>query len=178
MAGERMNPSDEGRGPAVVEGSWDVLARNAARREPDDEAELLHEFVAFALGDEPYALPVERVREIVRLRPITPVPRVPSSVLGVISLRGEIVLVVDLRRRLGMSPTDPTRKSRVIVLHGDDGAVTGLLVDGVREVLRLTEADFRPAVGGEADAVTCLLAREQQFVSLLDIDRVLGFDDE
>lgn len=152
---------------------FEVLARAAARREAADEAAVRREFVTFVLAGDPYALPIERVREIVRMRAITPVPRVPDAILGVISLRGEVVEVLDLRLRLGLAASPPTRASRIIVLHGEDGAVSGLLVDAVRDVLRITEDDVRPASGGDHEGVSALLARGEQFVSLLDIERVL-----
>ena len=113
------------------------------------------------------------VREIVRLRPITPVPRVPAAIPGVISLRGEVVEVLDLRMRLGLPSQAPSRASRIVVLHGDDGAVTGLLVDAVRDVLRIPEDQLRSSAGGDNEAVSALLVRGDEFVSLLDLDRVL-----
>ena len=60
-----------------------------------------------------------------------------------------------------------------MVLHGDDGAVTGLLVDSVRDVLRIPEEQMRSATGGDNEAVAALLVRGDEFVSLLDLDRVL-----
>jgi purine-binding chemotaxis protein CheW len=98
------------------------------------------------------------------------VPRLSVEVLGVISLRGEIVEVVDLRRRLGLEPTAPDRRSRIIVVYGTDGGIAGLLVDGVAEVLSVDESDLRSASG---DAVESLCVRGDEFVSLLDLDRVL-----
>jgi purine-binding chemotaxis protein CheW len=157
--------------------AFEALARAAARREAADEATLRREFVTFTLDGDSYALPIERVREIVRMRSITPVPRVPAAIRGVISLRGEVVEVLDLRRRLGMPACEPTRASRIVVLHGDDGSVTGLLVDSVRDVLRITEEHVRPSAGGEHDGVSALLARGEQFVSLLDVERVLDLED-
>jgi purine-binding chemotaxis protein CheW len=156
---------------------WDALARAAVRREGEEEAAVRREFVTFAIDGDPYALPIERVREIVRLRPITPVPRVPEAVRGVISLRGEVVEVLDLRSRLSLPSAEPTRQSRIVVLHGEDGAVTGLLVDSVRDVLRITEDEIRPASGGEHEAVAALLSRGSEFISLLDLERVLDLDD-
>jgi purine-binding chemotaxis protein CheW len=158
------------RGPAQ---RWDALARAALRRESQEDTALRREFVTFYLDGDPYALPIESVREIVRLRPITPVPRVPDAIRGVISLRGEVVEVLDLRLRLGLPSRDPTRASRVMVLHGDDGAVTGLLVDAVRDVLRIPEEQMRSSAGGDNEAVAALLVRGDEFVSLLDLDRVL-----
>jgi purine-binding chemotaxis protein CheW len=152
---------------------WEALARAAVHREAQEDTALRREFVTFYLDGDPYALPIERVREIVRLRPITPVPRMPASIPGVISLRGEVVEVLDLRMRLGLPSQAPGRSSRIVVLHGDDGAVTGLLVDAVRDVLRIPEDQLRSSAGGDNEAVSALLVRGDEFVSLLDLDRVL-----
>jgi purine-binding chemotaxis protein CheW len=170
--------SESGAAPANGERRWDVLAREAAqRRDLDSEPVELLQLLTFELEGSPYALPVECVREIVRIRPITPVPRMPEDVRGVISLRGEIVQVVDLRRRLGLEPVEPGRRSRVIVVHGGDGGVAGLLVDAVTEVLSVADDALRPA-SGEAGAVDELCVRGEEFVSLVDLDRVLAVDGE
>lgn len=157
---------------------WEALARAAAQRREDaaDAAGLL-QLLALELAGSPYALPVERVREIVRLRPITPVPRVPGEVLGVISLRGEIVQVVDLRRRLGLAERPPARATRVVIAHAMDGHVAGLLVDSVTEVMSLDGGALRPPTG-PSEAVASLCVRGAEFVSVLDLDRVLAFDAE
>ena len=118
-------------------------------------------------------MPVERVREIVRLRTITAVPRVPAQILGVITLRGEIVQVLDLRLRLGVSAPAPTRTNRIVVLHGDEGEVTGLLVDTVNEVMRVDESEIQPPATGDSEFVTGLCTRNDQFVGLLNLEKVL-----
>jgi purine-binding chemotaxis protein CheW len=155
--------------------SWDALARSAARRAPVADPDAERQLLAFAIDRDRYALPVERVREIARLRPITPVPRVPRDLRGVISLRGEIVQVIDLRARLGLVATEPRRSARIVVVYAGDSGVAGLLVDAVTEVLRVPEESIR-AVAGEADAVEALCVRGESFVSLLDLDRVLELD--
>lgn len=157
---------------------WDALARSARDRHQSagEDSVLLRELLAFELGGTPYALPVERVREIVRMRSITPVPRVPAAVRGVISLRGEIIQVLDLRLRLGLEPTEATRRSRIIVLHGEDERVAGVMVDAVSEVLRLPEEAIRPVAQGESDSVAALCKSNDEFVSLVDLDRVLDLD--
>jgi purine-binding chemotaxis protein CheW len=109
----------------------------------------------------------------VRLRPVTAVPRVPAEVCGVISLRGEIVQVVDLRRRLALAAARPTRATRIVVLHGEDGEVTGLLVDSVTEVLRVPAEAVQAPAGGESKFVSGLCERAGRFVSLMNLDRVL-----
>jgi purine-binding chemotaxis protein CheW len=157
---------------------WDRLAREAAaRRETEGGTELFRQLLTFEVDATPYALPVERVREIVRMRTVTPVPRVPAAVRGVISLRGEIVQVLDLRLRLGLAPSEPTRRSRVVVVHGDEGRVAGLMVDAVREVVSVGEEALRPATS-ESGAVADLCAQGDAFVSVLDLDRVLDVGHE
>lgn len=162
-------------GPTAT-GDWESLARGAAAATSMEEegAELLRELLAFRLDDSPYALPVERVREIVRLRDITQVPKMPSWVLGVVALRGEVVQVVDLRMRLGLPTREPDRRSRIIVLHGDDDRITGVLVDGVDQVLRVSEESIRAATAAnESTAVSELCLQDDDFVSVVDVDRVL-----
>jgi len=107
-----------------------------------------------------------------------PIPRVPAALRGVISLRGEIVEVVDLRLQLGLTPTEPTRASRIIVLHGDDGRMSGLLVDAVTDVLRVTEEAIRSDAQGESGRVGALCVQGDQFISVLDFERVLDLGGE
>ena len=154
---------------------WDDLARTARPIENDDEQQVeVRQLLTFEVDSTPYAVPVERVREIVRIRPITPVPRMPKEVRGVISLRGEIVEVIDLRLRLDLPPTDPVRSTRIIVVHTENGKVAGILVDAVREVSRVSEASIRPPTNSaDTGSVEALCVRGDEFVSLMDLDRIL-----
>ena len=161
---------------AAVSGSenWDEIARAARNVGPESERqEDLRQLLTFEVDSTPYAVPVERVREIVRIRPIIPIPRVPAEVRGVISLRGEIVEVVDLRRRLNLEPADPVRSTRIIVVHSEDGKVAGILVDAVCEVSRVSEDAIRPVSSAETGTVEFLCVRGEEFVSLIDLDRIL-----
>lgn len=155
---------------------WESLARAAAAPGETETPEILRELLSFRLADSTYAIGVERVREIVRMRPLTPVPRVPAAVIGVIALRGEIVQVLDLRTRLALPRREAERSSRIIVLHGEDERVSGVLVDAVEEVVRAKEEEIRPAASGESGCVAELCIREGGFVSILDLDRVLDLD--
>lgn len=127
------------------------------------------------VDDALYALPVSRVREIVRPRSVTPVPHAPATVLGVISLRGEIIQVFDLRACLGrpaMPDLTPVRaRGRIVVLQDDEGKAMALRVDRVVEVWRVAPEARRPATG--SDRVIALYDRGGRFVSLLDPDRLL-----
>jgi purine-binding chemotaxis protein CheW len=157
---------------------WDELARSAAeRRHGAADAEALRQLLGLVVDGSPYAVPVENVREIVRIRPITPIPRVSSHVRGVISLRGEIVQVIDLRRRLGLAPIETTKATRIVVVHTEDGRVAGVLVDAVREVMRVSEDAIRPSVATDSrGCVEALCTRGDEFVSLLDLGRLLDID--
>jgi len=161
----------------TIGGSWEELAQRAYEPAPSHEIDTLRHFLSLVVDSTPYAVAVEAVREIVRMRPVTPIPRVRSEVRGVISLRGEILQVVDLRRRLGLEPRTPGRLSRIIVLQVSDDLTAGVLVDGVSEVLRVSERELSPPLGGDRGAVEALITRGETFVSVLDLERVLGVVD-
>lgn len=156
---------------------WDEAGREAAARwrsgSDEEEAEMLRELLVFGLDRNEYAISVERVREIIRMRDLTPIPRAPEWLLGVVALRGEVVEVVDLRLKLGLPVVASDRTTRILVLHGDDDRVTGVLVDSVSEVHRVPEDEILPAQGFEIAAVVEMFRRRDGFVSILDVDRAL-----
>jgi purine-binding chemotaxis protein CheW len=108
------------------------------------EADPLAQLCTFRIGGEDYAIDIMRVREIIHTLPITPVPRAPAFVEGVIRLRGDVIPVLDVRKRLGLTASPPTRKSRFLVVNVA-GRRIALVVDEVREVLRLPRSEIRPA---------------------------------
>jgi len=166
-----VNPtSDETR-------EWDDLARAASVR--GDSPESLdedHQLLCFELAGAPYAIPVERVREIVRMRPVTPVPRSNDDVRGVISLRGEMIELIDLGHRLGLGSIEQSRRTRIIVTKAFDDEVVGLLVDAVREVLRVSADEIQPATGSDTGVVNDLCKFRDEFVSMIELDRLLTLD--
>ncbi len=95
------------------------------------------QLVVFKIGNEEFGVPISEVREIVRLVPITPVPRTPAFIEGVVNLRGQILAVVDLARRLNLPASARSDKTRIIVIEVEDHTV-GMIVDEVTEVLRLS----------------------------------------
>lgn len=102
------------------------------------------EVLAFVIADETYALPLPSIREILKMPSLTEVPRASHDVLGIISVRGRITTVLDLRRRLKMTESPPTKLTRVLLV--DDGRETlGLLVDRVLSVYRLTPEEIELA---------------------------------
>ncbi len=136
-----------------------------------------HELLAFELGSETYAVDILRLRGIVTRRPVTEVPRVPAFLLGVVSLRGQIVPLVDLRLRLGLAATPATRGTRILVVD-QAGESFGLLVDGVRQVVRLRDDELEarpPALAGRESEFIAGIARPRGggMLILLAVDAVL-----
>lgn len=101
------------------------------------------QLVVFTLAGESYALPVTHVREVLRLQPITSLPAAPDFVEGIISLRGRVIAVVDLRRQFGMPVAARTAAARIIVVRARQ-AFVGLIVDAVKEVVTVPAAAIQP----------------------------------
>ncbi len=140
-------------------------------------------YLSFALADEEYCLPVLKVREIIKVMDITPVPQVPSHVKGVINLRGKVIPVIDLRCKFGFPPQESTDRTCIIVVDVSMGGVNvmmGIVVDSVSEVLNIAAADIdhAPDFGGHVttDYVLALAKVKGTVKILLDLDRVLGAD--
>lgn len=102
------------------------------------------QFVVFLLGKEVHAAAVEDVREVVKFSDITPVPKSPTHIAGVINLRGKVLPIVDLEKRLGLSlESTETMPGKIIVIDGEDEQF-GLMVGSVTDVIRVTEGQIRP----------------------------------
>lgn len=154
-----------------------AIARRAVERGARSE------FLAFRMAEEIYAVPIAYVKEILKLPPLTEVPRAPTDVMGVISVRGRIVTVRDLRRRLRLSEAAPTRRSRILlaelaVEQGGTGERVGLFVDEVLHVYRLSESEIESAtnvLGGElAEYVAGIGRQGGEMIILIDLRPILG----
>lgn len=99
------------------------------------------QLVIFKIGEEEFGVEINQVKEIVRLVPITPVPRSPAFVEGVVNLRGQILAVIDLAKRLRLVESPRTDQSRIVVIEME-GNVAGMIVDEVTEVLSLPTANI------------------------------------
>lgn len=133
--------------------------------------------IVFALESNEFGIDIAQVREIDRLVPITRVPRVPAHVEGIINLRGQLVPVVDLRTRLGMPHSAPTKTARIIVAEIGSRSI-GMIVDEVREVVRIPFDQIAPSEGvleGLANEFIGALGRvDERLIILLDVEKVLG----
>lgn len=140
-------------------------------------------YLTFVLAGESYGISILGVREIIAVQPITPLPRMPAAVNGVINLRGKIIPVIDLRTSLSLRAAEFDRSTCIIVLDVDlpAGATQiGCIVDAVREVANIANTDLQPppSVGGAVDSDYIMaLAKpeeEESVVTLLDIPHVLS----
>ena len=107
-------------------------------------ADPLVELCAVRVGGEEYVVDLRRVREVVNPLPVRPVPRAPAAIEGVIDLRGEVIPVVDVRRRFGLEADPASRKAKMVVVR-IEGRLLALLVDAVLEVMRIPRSAIRPA---------------------------------
>ena len=136
--------------------------------------------MTFTLGDESYGLPVLNVREIIRLCPITPVPRMPMHVKGVINLRGTVLAVLDLRAKFQLAAKTYGERTCIIVVQvaapSGGSTLIGAVVDAVEEVVQLTADDIEatPDFGGaqETDYILGLATIQGGVKILLNIEKI------
>ncbi len=138
------------------------------------------QLACFRIGAELYGLDIMRIREIIRPQKLTPVPRAPAFVEGVINLRGAVIPVVDLRKRFEQGITEDNRKARIIICSLA-GKIFGLMVDEAYEVRRYTRAEVQPAPrfmsGKGAEFFLGVCRREDDLVMVLDLERILSSDE-
>src|SRR5258708_22481129 len=132
--------------------------------------------VGFQVGRETYGVPITSLHEIVRVPEITAAPDAPDYMEGVINLRGKIVSVIDLRKRLGEKKVTTSRRKRILVVE-HKGRLSGLMVDAAAEVLKIPAADVEPSPTtlqeGRSNCVTGLGKYKGRLIVLLDMTRVL-----
>ena len=134
------------------------------------------QLVVFLIGSERYAFPILMVREIIPHQPMTHVPGMPSYMEGIIDLRGQILPVMDLRRRMGMAPVPAGEEARIVVAESG-GTSAGCVVDGVAEVVRISPDAVVPvaeSVGSQSDYLTGVVRVDDKLVLLIDPHRVLS----
>ncbi len=136
----------------------------------------LLQLVSFKIGEEEFGVDILKVQEINRMLEVTRVPNAPAHVEGVINLRGKVIPVVDLRKRLGMPAREHDKNTRIIVMELD-GHVVGFVVDAVQEVLRIPRSVTEPppsvASADNSDYITAVGKLEDRLLTLLDLGKVL-----
>lgn len=138
------------------------------------------QWVTFRLDNETYGINVMQVQEVLRVTEIAPVPGAPDYVLGIINLRGNVVTVIDTRKRFGLLPKEPDDSTRIVIIEADR-QVVGILVDAVAEVvdLRASEMESAPHVGNDESSkyIQGVASRGGELLILVDLNKLLS-DDE
>jgi purine-binding chemotaxis protein CheW len=168
---ERLFSQDNTLQPVSEEAYFHGLA--GAR---EQTVEKRREWLTFRLGQENYALDIKGVAEIIKPREVAEIPRVPDFVLGLISLRGVIAPVFDLKRRLRLGPAQLSPASRIIICQKDD-LTAGMLVDGINQVIRIAERHIEPPPAMlqdiDSDLVEGVGRHQGNFLILLNLDGIL-----
>jgi len=138
-------------------------------------------YLTFSLAGEEYGIAILKVKEIIGMMPVTPVPQTPPYVKGVINLRGKVIPVTDLRLKFGMATTEYTERTCIIVVEiegEDDVILLGIVVDAVSEVLNIKHDHIEdtPNFGTalNTDFMLGMAKIENSVKILLDIDKVLS----
>jgi purine-binding chemotaxis protein CheW len=141
-----------------------------------------NKYLTFELAGETYGIGILKIREIIKVMEITPLPNASDSVRGVINLRGKIIPVVDLRMRFGLAAAEFTDRTCIVVVDLENEAgvrtLVGATVDAVSEVSQIAAGDIEPppelGVSASDHHIQGMAKLKEKVVILLDIDLVLG----
>lgn len=135
------------------------------------------QLVIFSLAKESYGVDIGKVSEIIRPQDITRVPRTPKFMEGVINLRGKVIPVISLRKVFYLPTEDHTKETRIVVVD-IEGQQTGIMVDAVTEVLRISSTAVEPPASvitnADCDYFLGIAKLDNQMVTLLDLDKILS----
>ncbi len=143
----------------------------------EQQKEKLTQLVGFIIGEELFGVDILKVQEIIKETPITPIPDSPEFIEGVINLRGNIIPVIDLRKRLKLLQQEKAGPSWIIILN-INGRVTGFIVDSVTQVLKVQADKILPppeivAAGLKNQYITGVCKIDERMLILLDFNRIL-----
>jgi len=141
-----------------------------------EENDPILQWVTYQLESETYGINVMQVQEVLRITEIAPVPGAPDYVIGIINLRGNVVTVIDTRRRFGLTSKESDDHTRIIIVEVN-GNVIGMLVDSVAEVVYLhqSEIDSAPNVSSDDSSrfIQGVCSRDENLLILVDVDKFL-----
>lgn len=149
-------------------------------RENEKTANKEYKVVVFRLGEEEYGVDILQVKTIERMMKITRVPKAPSFVEGVVNLRGEIIPIIDLRKRFDLPAREVSENTHIIVVKIED-LVVGMIVDGVTEVMSISQEaiELPPAIIGGINAAYLkgVAKVDNRLIILLNLDRILNIEE-
>ncbi len=138
------------------------------------------QLVVFELATEHYGVDIGAVQSIIKMEPVTVVPRAPEFVEGVINLRGTVLPVLDLRLRFGLAAEETTKDTRIVVVE-IDGTEVGMVVNGVSEVLMVGEEEIEPpspvVTTVDSAFITGIAKVSNRLIILLDLTKVLSAEE-
>lgn len=141
----------------------------------------IRQYLTFQLGNEVFGIDVFNVREILEFTSVTKVPKTPDFMRGVINLRGSVVPVLDMRRKFGLTETEKTVDTCIIVVEvgiGSENIIMGALVDSVQEVFELDPNSIEPAprIGSQlrTEFIRGMGKKDDHFIIILDMERLFS----
>lgn len=142
----------------------------------------LIQLVSFKLDSEEYGIEVLKVREIIRMIPITHMPNSPSYVEGIINLRGKIIPVVSMRRKFGLMDQENSTQTRIVVMD-ISGELMGFIVDSVSEVIRISSSEIQPppnvvSGGFDQECITGVFNQADRLLVLLDLEQLFSHEEK
>ena len=149
---------------------------------PDENKNELIQLVSFKLDNEEYGIEVLKVREIIRMIPITHMPNTPPYVEGIINLRGKIIPVVSMRKKFGLLEQDNGSQTRIVVMD-ISGELMGFVVDSVSEVIRISGSEIQPppnvvSGGIDQECITGVINQAERLLVLLDLERLFSHEEK
>jgi len=140
----------------------------------------MRQLISFTVGSEEYGLELLRVKEVIRMREITWLPKAPACVKGIINLRGDVIPIIDLRERFGLPSQESSAITRVIVVEVEERKV-GMVVDSASQVVRVPADQFDPPphVMGQAsrDFISSVGKVGDRLVIMIEVDKILDSTD-
>jgi len=144
----------------------------------DDKSEDVTQLVGFVIGDEEYAIPILNIQEIIKPIAYTRVPKTPEYVLGMFNLRGNVIPLIDLRRKFHIAPQNESAETRYIVMKDGDN-IAGCVIDKLTEAIRLTSSQIDPApetLAKEKGMISGIGKRDNSIITILKVDELLKRD--
>ena len=138
------------------------------------------QYIVIKIGEEQYGIDIKYVDNILRMQHITRVPKVANYIKGVINLRGSVLPVIDLKKRLGLQDTEYTDDTRIVIVKDEDIEV-GMIVDAVSEVITLDSAhiDTSKAVDNESNRfITGIGKLDDRLIIMLNLSEIIGLSDD
>ncbi|NOY52697.1 MAG: chemotaxis protein CheW [Deltaproteobacteria bacterium] len=136
--------------------------------------------MGFKLAEEEYAVDIMQIKEITIPTELTPIPRAPEYILGILSLRGNILPVFDAKRRLGLPAREETHRTRIIIVN-HQGEQVGLLVDDITSAARISASAIEPPPpilnGVEAEYITGVGRVNDRMIILMDIEKICRMEE-